>query len=430
MQIHVVEENDTIDSIARRYNILQEYIIRDNSLTYPYELVIGQPLMIANPRMVHRVAQGDTIGSILEQYQITSSELLQNNPKLLEEQRIAPNDILIIDYDKKGDITTHGNVFPYIDTNALIKTLPFLTYLSVINYTAPEEGNLIEYLDDRHIVKLAIDYGVIPLMFLTTSSLSGEANIRAEFDILLSEEYQDEVITHVIRNIEEKGYYGVNMALQYVDLPNISYYERLVIKLATTLNRYNYILVVTINPNIQDMDINTRYDKVDYSLINTLAKQTIFINNSSLSSITTPGPVISLYDYEAFVQYIIQYINPSKVILGVPFIGYHWSLPYIAGFSDINYSSLTNISNFVKENNIKIEFDDISQTPYFNYLTYDQKESIVWYIDIRTIDYILGLVTKYQLSGIDIWNIVDFNYQYWGIISSQYNIVKLLPVIL
>ena len=46
MIIHVVAQGETLNSIAARYNVSREQIIRDNQLRFPDQLVVGQTLVI------------------------------------------------------------------------------------------------------------------------------------------------------------------------------------------------------------------------------------------------------------------------------------------------------------------------------------------------------------------------------------------------
>ena len=47
MEIYVVRPGDSVDSIAQALNANVEQIIYDNQLEYPYELAIGQALLVS-----------------------------------------------------------------------------------------------------------------------------------------------------------------------------------------------------------------------------------------------------------------------------------------------------------------------------------------------------------------------------------------------
>ena len=47
MEIYVVKEGDTVDTIASTYGITASSIIYNNQLIYPYALAIGQALLLS-----------------------------------------------------------------------------------------------------------------------------------------------------------------------------------------------------------------------------------------------------------------------------------------------------------------------------------------------------------------------------------------------
>ena len=49
MDIYVVSLGDNIDRIAADYGVSADSIIYNNQLVYPYELVVGQALLILFP---------------------------------------------------------------------------------------------------------------------------------------------------------------------------------------------------------------------------------------------------------------------------------------------------------------------------------------------------------------------------------------------
>jgi spore germination protein len=78
----------------------------------------------------------------------------------------------------------------------------------------------------------------------------------------------------------------------------------------------------------------------------------------------------------------------------------------------------------------KIQFDELSQTPYFNYqlpagITIENHE--VWGIDARSINAIDDLIVDYDLIGSGIWNIMNYYQQLWTLTNSRFNILKLIP---
>jgi spore germination protein len=130
-----------------------------------------------------------------------------------------------------------------------------------------------------------------------------------------------------------------------------------------------------------------------------------------------------------FINYVLGYIPPGKVIAGMATIGYDWELPFSAGLSNVYPLTLDRALDLARNVGATIQFDNISQTPYFLYsinTSGSQIEHIVWFIDARSINALLDLVNEYKLLGIGIWNITIYNTQLWLVIYSQYEIEKVL----
>ena len=50
MPIHVVQQGDTVGSIARQYGVSPQRIISDNNIRYPRYLPLGQALIVLIPK--------------------------------------------------------------------------------------------------------------------------------------------------------------------------------------------------------------------------------------------------------------------------------------------------------------------------------------------------------------------------------------------
>jgi spore germination protein len=425
MVIHVVQQGETIVSIADYYGIPVTRLRTDNGLRDNQNLVIGQSIIIAVPEVVYTVKEGDTLTDIAEAFQVSVMQLLRNNPFLSDRVYIYPGEEIVISYPLRGSITIHGNTNPNIDPAILRKTLPYLTYLSILNYTATKEGDIITYFDDSQVVEITKGYGVMPLLLLTTLTIRGEANIGIEYDLLLNSKYQNHYIDNLLDIIKLKGYQGVNISFQYINVTNIYLYNAFFTLISDRLNSEGFYVFVTINPNFSNVTGDVGFERVDYSIINEYAQNIIFMSYQWATNINPPSPISSIYKMDVFLSYVNTFISPDKIIIGIPTIGYKWELPFLPGFSSINAISFEGAVEHADVHGAVIQFDEISQTPYYIY--YENKiQYIVWFIDSRSINALLELVVKYGLYGSGIWNITLYNPQLWLVINSQYDIVKVI----
>ncbi len=430
MDIYVVQPGDTIYSIADKYGVPANQIIQDNELANPYDLVVGQTIVIVYPKQVYMVQEGDTLESIASSFGITVMQLLMNNPFLSSQNTLDPGEQLVISYNTSGSIMTNGFVYPFINRDTLIKTLPNLTFLTIYNYRASRAGDLIAYYDDSEIIRIAKEYDVVPLMMTTTLSLQGEPNIELAYEILLNEEFQDMQINRILEVLRSRGYYGVNMLFNYINETNHELYERFITKVASRVHEEGYLYYATFNLKIDTNSNNVSFRGVDYSLISRAADGIIFMQFIWGTNNGPPMPVSNMINLRTYIKYAAATVPQEKIILGSPIISYDWNLPYIPGRTVANSLTIDAAIDLARNTNSVIQFDEISLTPYFYYSRIGFEEigqHIVWSIDARSINALFQIVADHNLVGTGIWNIMIYYAWVWLLLRSQFNVVKLLP---
>jgi len=428
MDIHVVQEGDSLYTIAEKYGVDVTRIAIDNGLVYPVNLVIGQTIVITYPKQSHTVQQGDTLLSIANSYSITPMEILRKNSILSDREYLYIGETLVISYNTIKGITTNGFTYPFLRLDTLIKTLPNLTYLSIFNYTATENGEIIEYQDDTEIIKLTNDYGVIPLMMLTTLTPSGVTNTETAYRILLNEELQEITINNSIEIMKNKGYKGINIVFNYLNEDNEFLYQNFVQKIYNRIQPEGFLFFITININIQIVEGIIKVEQIDYARLSQSVNGLIFVKFKFGFDYGPPDPVTNITNLRALMNYVSASVSSDKLIIGIQSIGYDWQLPYIPNKSSAVSLSLDAVLNLAYQVGTSIQFDNVSQTPYFYYnqFSFDYPfQHIVWFIDARTIYAVENLILEYNLNGCGIWNIMIYNAQLWTMINAIFDIIKL-----
>lgn len=427
MIIHIVEPGETIDYIADMYQVPSARLIQENGLKNSYDLVIGQTIVIVQTDRTYTVMEGDTLPDIAQKNNITLIELLRNNPFLVDRQYIFVGDILVISYDeeKRGKMSTNGYAFPFINRDILRKTLPFLTYLTIYEYRVTCEGDLSD-LDDKEIIEIAKAYGVAPLMLITTLVDVGEDGCTLDFSILRNQEVQENFINNVLEVLKAKGYYGLNLFIQYFNIENQVEVEELINNLTERLNKEGYPVIITLTPQTV---LDATYSSIDYTRLGQAANGVLLLSYEWGHSYRAPVPTTPLPLVREYLDFGVTQIPPEKIYIGIPVIAYNWELPYVPGVSMGNALSINSAMQIASETNAIIQFDDVAKAPYFYYDigTGDRKTTyIVWFKDARSIDVLTSLVPEYGLAGVAAWNIMDYFDQLWLIINTQYEIVKVL----
>ena len=313
MIIHVVKQGETIYSIAEYYDKSVERLILENGIDNPNNLVIGETLVILYPEIEHTVEDGDSLASIAESYNTTIIDLLRNNPYLSNRKNIFPGEVIVIKYrgDKIKQIATKGIVYPFVSMDTLIKTLPFLTYLTVYSYFYTNQGEILGN-DDMEIIQTAKLYGVAPLMMLTTYSTSQAEEIEVIHNILANEEYQDSLINNIVLTLSRKGYYGVDFNTPYIKPDDRPLYVDFIRKLSSQLRARGYMFVISISLSVFELLLNIKYPDLQYSELGVLADSVIIISYEFGFSFGNVPTVASFDTIRNLVEYMVGHISSDK----------------------------------------------------------------------------------------------------------------------
>ena len=146
MDIYIVEQGDTIESIGRKYNIPVIEIIRANNLKAPYLLIQGQSLTIPtnlyNIFNYYTVKQGDTLYDIAQKENTTVDLIAGINGINPNEYIYEGQTLLIPKQDVELYITKTGDTIDTLSENFSAPSLDVL-YSNNDIYLLP--GQLIIY---------------------------------------------------------------------------------------------------------------------------------------------------------------------------------------------------------------------------------------------------------------------------------------------
>ena len=429
MIIYVVQDGDTIASIANEFGVSESRLLRQNCLPNANNLVTGQTILITDPQETYIVKEGDNLSEIAKSYGIPIMQLYRNNPYLWDREYIYPGEELIISYNTKGTITTSGYAFPYIDSKILRKSLPYLTYLSILNYRTMRGGEIQSYYDDSQIIKTAKEFGVLPLMLVSGVSFRGEKEPEMIYELLLDPNYQENHAKNMLRILKEKAYYGVNVTITYLNKTNQELYINWLNMITSYLSKEGYPVFVTIDPNFITDGNELLFEEINYAYYNKVIEEIYVMRFYWGTNYGPPMPVSSIHNISLYINYMKQTIDPQKINVGFPLLGYVWELPYMRGLSKGNAISLDSAIELALLMGATILFDDVSKTPYYEYSVDVGKghNNIVWFVDARTVNAIMDLVFENGLGGTGLWNIMNFCPQLWLIMNSNFTIEKLLP---
>jgi len=433
MEIYVVQPGDTLDSIAREFGVPLSILIIVNNLDPENNITVGQSLLILYPEQVYTVQSGDSLNSIARSYNTSVEDVLRNNPQLLGKNEIYEGQTLVISYDvdKIRTIAVNGYIYPFVERETLIRTLPYLTYLTLFTYGLTADGLLVDRgitdfgIDEDELIGLARDYGVAPIMHLSTLTENGGFSSELAKLILKDESAQDLLIENIVTRMDEKGYYGLDIDFEYLDPTDKIPYVNFLRKTQNTLEKNGYILITALAPKSSSDQIGALYESHDYNGIGAVSDKVLLMTYEWGYTYGPPMAVSPLNEMEKVVKYGVSEIEPGKIFLGMPNYSYDWKLPYERGKSKAKKISNEEALSLAIKNGSVIMFDEVAQTPYYYYTTGGDGH-VVWFDDVRSIKEKLSLIYEYGLYGVSYWNLMQWFGQNWLLLNAMYDIERLI----
>lgn len=430
MIIYTVKKGDTLSSIARQNMTTVSRLIADNDLVTPDMLAVGQTVVIQQPSMTYTVGRGDSLSSIADRFGTTVSALYRNNPVLGGREEIYPGQELIVslDTEKLGSISVNGYAYPNINRIMLRGILPYLTYLSIFTYGIRDDGSLV-IPDDEELIALAKEYGVAPVMVLSTLNERGVFDSDIAVRLLSDPAFQNTVINNLVATAEEKGYYAIDIDFEYIPGEYAEEYAAFIAAIRERVAPMGMPVFAALSPKVRADQPGLLYEGHDYGLIGEAADMVLLMTYEWGYTYGPAMAVAPLPNVRGVVEYALTEIPPNKITLGVPNYGYDWTLPFIQGESRARSLGNEDAVRLAIDRRAEIMFDDEQRAPMFNYYNIVNGRPIkheVWFENAQSVYETLMLVDEYELAGIGIWNIMRTFPQLWLVINSLYDIEKVI----
>lgn len=303
-------------------------------------------------------------------------------------------------------------------------SLPYLTYLSIFSYHITSNGELVE-INDEKIINNSLNDKVVPIMVITNIVNELGFNSDLAHEVLINSEVQETLLNNVIDVMKEKGYYGLNIDFEYVYETDKENYNSFISKASDVMHSNGYFLTTSLAPKTSSDKTGLLYYAHDYEVHGKYSDHVILMTYEWGYRFGEPQGVAPLNKVEEVIKYATSVIPSGKILLGIPNYGYDWTLPFNKNNPASSISNSDAI-NLAIEKNAEVKFDEIAKVPYFNYKDENNLIHIVYFDDARSLEEKLKLVKKYNLGGISYWNINNYFYAQFFVLSSNYKIKKLI----
>nr|WP_122012908.1 LysM peptidoglycan-binding domain-containing protein [Maliibacterium massiliense] len=422
MVIHIVQQGQTLYSIARQYGVRVEDLIAANGITFPSRLVVGQTLVIRFPQDVYQVTRRQTLAGIARARGMEVRALARNNPGMAPEALLEPGTRVILSYQQPpvGSTQILGYAYPNVDQALLRATTPYLTYLVPFTHEiGPDDA--LQAPSDAPLLQIARQGQVSPLMGLSNlrepQGFLGEVAHRVLSEVTSA----GAVIAQAEEIVLAKGYCGVDVDFEYVFAEDRLALAAFLRQLAMRMHALDREVFAALAPRVSATQQSTLVSGHDYEAVGG-AVDAVLLMTYEWGYAAGPPMAVAPYDkVREVLDFAVTQMPAGKILLGVPNYGYDWPLPYVPGQSRAR--SLSNVAALAlaMEQGAEIQFDTVARAPYFRYRQ-DGVMHEVWFEDARSIQAKLELILRYGLKGAGYWNLMYPFQQNWSVLAAMFDV--------
>ncbi|MBS4179768.1 glycosyl hydrolase family 18 protein [Lederbergia citrea] len=426
MQIHIVQPNQTLTSIAARYGVTPAVITDANELPNPDRLVVGQAIVIPIVGSFYFVEAGDSLFSIGRKFGIPYQELARiNNIQVNQPLRVGMR--LYIPQRQKSNREFNAYVEPFgttvsaaLETSAR-KAAPYLTYLSPFAYHAKRDGSL-SALPLNNFPDIARANNNVLVMAIANQE-EGQFSTELGHILLTNNQVQNTFLTNIMNEAKRIGFRDIHFDIERLSASDREPYNNFLRKARDLFHKEGIMISTALAPRTSAEQTGEWVAGHDYSAIGAIVDYVVIMtyewgySGGPAMAVSPIGPVRQVLEYTKTV------IPANKIMMGQNLYGYDWTLPFVQGTTAKAVSPQRAIE-IAADNNVAIQYDEKSQAPFFNYTASDGKRHEVWFEDARSIQAKFDLVKELQLRGVSYWKLGLSFPQNWLLITDNFHVVK------
>jgi spore germination protein len=324
---------------------------------------------------------------------------------------------------EKKTIEANGYLLPQgtlSDANILRDT-PSLTYVCMFSYQARADGTLVPPRDAQGL-QAARQLNIAPLM--TVTNFDGtNFNTELAHTLMANGSIRRRLIENIGRTMQQKGFRGVNVDFEHMRPSDRPLYNAFIRELGQAVRARGFFVSIAMGPKTSDDPQASWMGAFDYR---TLGQEVDFLMLMTYEWGWVGGPpmaIAPLNQVRAVLEYATSVIPSEKILMGMALYGYDWPLPYPSGrrASGISNNSAQNLA-IVQQ--VPIQWDVASQSPYFRYRRADGTEHEVWFDDAMSVLIKFQLIYDMNLRGVSYWVLGNEFPQAWYLMADTFQIRK------
>jgi spore germination protein len=294
------------------------------------------------------------------------------------------------------------------------------THTAAISVLAPQcyeldsAGTVHGHISDR-LLEVARRAG-LPLMPLVTNPDFDRATVR---NLLHNAAAQQRAVSSLAELAARAAYVGWQLDLENLDPADKLAYTRFVARVAIRLHHDHRLLSVAVVPRFSDAFPDSARPGFhtgewgagyDFRALGRTADFLALMAYDQHTPLTPPGPVAGFDWVKAALDYAVERVPPSKLVLGIPLYGREWvETSHGTTSHSLAYKDL---KPYLEDPGSQHYWDDLYRTSWFQWRDGDAVRT-AWFDDARSLREKLKLMELYHLRGYAAWRLGVEDPEFW-----------------
>lgn len=425
MQIHVVQQGQSLYGIAQAYNTTVNDIIEANEIPNPNRLVVGQTLVIPIIGSFYWVQPGDTLFSIAQRFGLNYQELASINGipvnfPLPVGFRLYIPPLPKVTKEINAYVEPRGSVTPALE-EAVRDTAPYLTYLAPFSFQALRDGSLKEPPLNQFPAIAEANRNV--LMMVITNQENDQFSDELGRILLNDQEIQTKFLDNIVATAKKYGFRDIHFDFEFLRPKDRDAYNNFLRRAKQRFSEQGWLLSTALAPKTSAEQEGLWYEAHDYRAHGEIVDFVVIMtyewgySGGPAMAVSPIGPVRDV------IEYALTEMPAEKIMMGQNLYGYDWTLPFVEGTIARAVSPQQAIE-LAAQYNVPIQYDYEAQAPFFKYSDEEGKQHEVWFEDARSIQAKFNLIKELNLRGISYWKLGLSFPQNWLLITENFNVRK------
>ena len=425
MQIHVVQQGQSLFGIAQAYNTTVNDLIEANEIPNPNRLVVGQTLVIPIIGRFYWVQPGDRLFSIAQRFGVSIQQLASINQISINSPLIIGTRLYIpplpkITKEINAYVEPRGTVTSNLENSAR-DAAPYLTYLAPFSFQALRDGSLREPPLNQFPAIARANQNV--LMMVITNQENDQFSDELGRILLNDQNVQTTFLNNIVSTAQRLGFRDIHFDFEYLRPEDRDAYNQFLRRAKNRFRREGWLLSTALAPKTRADQPGRWYEAHDYRAHGEIVDFVVIMTYEWGYSGGPPMAISPIGPVRDVLEYAITEIPSEKILMGQNLYGYDWTLPFQPGTVARAISPQQAIQ-LAAQNNVSIQYDTIAQAPFFNYRSANGREHQVWFEDARSIQAKFNLIKELNLRGISYWKLGLSFPQNWLLIAENFDVRK------